>query len=505
MLYVGLAVLFGAAIAAMFAPGPQWIRNGWLLAGAWVVAAGGVVGMILAERAAIGVPVGTLLSSDTGGAFVRLAVAVGVAGFATLVVALRPGRATLLVLAGAVGAAMLVRAGGSHAGGGTTNVLVHALHLAGVGVWIGGLVWLFFGVKRGLEPSAVRRFSNLAAVGLAVVLVSGVLRAANELGGFLWWLDPFETDYRTALVVKLALIAPLVGLGALNRFRNIPRIERAGSKPLLRTVGGEVFLAAAVFAAAGVMTGLPPRGTEAAGPTPTPTPAQEPVVVTGSDFATTTRVRLAITPGTVGANEFVAEVTDYDTGEPIDARSVTIRFSFPERPELRTRLELEHGADGTWRASSTALSMAGTWDLGILVEGATDSIDVDLRVTPITPGQRIDVTETPGLPTIVTVTDANAYAVQVYTDPGDPDGPNTVHVTAFDPQGAELPLASASIDLFAPHGHSIVPELERLGSGHFSASLLRGELVPGVWTYTISVVGEDGTMITAAFEQTFEA
>jgi copper transport protein len=504
LLYVGLAVLFGAAAAGLLALGPMATTRGWLIGSAWALAAAGIVTIVLAERSAIGVPLGTLLSSDTGGAFVRLGVAVGVAGVAALIAVLRPGRATLIVLGAAVGAAMLARAAGSHAGGSTTSVVAQAIHLAGVGAWIGGLVWLLAELRRGPAPSAIRRFSNLAAGGLLVVFASGVVRAADELGGLGWWLHPFANDYRTTLSVKLALVVPLVALGAANRFRNVRRFERADARPLLRTVGGEILVAATVFAAAGVVTGLPPQGVEAAPrqtATPTPTPTMEPLAVAGADFATTTRVQLEIAPGAVGANEFTVEVTDFDTGEPVDARRVSLAFVLPDRPEVGSSIALERQPNGTWTGNGTALAMLGAWDVTVLVEGSGSSVEIHLPVAPRSPGQQVDVTESPGLPTIYTITVAGGFQLQAYVDPGEPGRVSNVHLTAFDPDGAELPLGSATIDAIAPHGHAVPLVLQRLGPGHFSGVL---DVEEGTWTFALSATARDGTALGGTFEQSFD-
>ncbi len=286
--------------------------------------------MTLAERAAVGVPLGTLLSSEAGGKFVLLAVAVGVTGIAVLAAVLRPGRATLAALAVTAAGAMLARATGGHAGS-AWMILAQWLHFMGVGAWIGGLAWLFLGLLRRLEPAKVRRFSTLAGVALAVVVVSGLLRSWNELG-LAWWLHPFRDGYTTTLALKVAIVIPLIGLGALNRYRNVARYGSVGSRPMLRTVGGELALAAAVLLATGVLTGLPPKpNEEPAGP------GARPLVVTGADFATTTRVRLEISPGTVGPNTFVADVTDYDSGEPVDARRVSLTFDLPDQPDVARR------------------------------------------------------------------------------------------------------------------------------------------------------------------------
>src|SRR4029434_5280817 len=92
------------------------------------------------------------------------------------------------------------------------------------------------------------RSSTLARVALAVVVVSGLLRSWDELG-LGWWLHPFRDDYSTTLVLKVAIVIPLIGLGALKPHRNVARYGSVGSRPMLLTVGGELALAGAVLLA----------------------------------------------------------------------------------------------------------------------------------------------------------------------------------------------------------------------------------------------------------------
>ncbi len=494
-LYAGLAVLFGAALAGLLALGIDVVARPWLLGMAWLVSFVGVIVMTLEERTAVGVPLGTLLSSDAGGKFVRLAVAVSVAGIAVLAVVLRASTATLIALAATTGVAIVARALGGHAGGSAFDVLTQSLHLAGIGTWIGGLVWLVAGVRRGLASPAIRRFSNLAAGGLIVVATSGVLRASSELGGPGWFLDPFRNGYRTALVAKLALVMPLVALGAVNRFRNVPRFASLGPRPLLRTVGAELALAACVLALTGILTGLPPKGTEE----PRNADAQGPLVATGSDFATTTKVRLEIDPGAIGPNEFVAKVTDHDTGAPVDARRVMLEFHSPLRPEVDSTLELERADDGSsWRSAGTALALEGTWHVNVLVEGPSGSVAVPLLVTPRTPGQRIGVSRAQGQPDLYTIYLQDGLQIQSYVDPGVPGRINQVHVTAFDADGNELPLERTGVEIAPPERRPFRPELLPLGPGHVVANV---EMTPGTWSFHISAETKDGDVLSASFEQ----
>ncbi len=494
-LYVGLVVLFGAGVAGLFALGPGVTTRAWLLGVAWALAAVGVVLMTVAERSDVGVPLGTLLSSDAGGKLVWLAVTVAVAGVAALAAALKPGRVTLALLALGAAAAMLARAAGGHAAGSTTAVLTQWVHFVGVGTWIGGLAWLVVGLAKGLEPATVRRSSRLALIGLVIVVVSGALRASNELGGLGWWLHAFDTSYGTTLVVKLAVVATIVTLGAVNRFRNVARFERLGPRPLLRTAGGEVALAAVAFGITGLLTGLPPQPTEPKGP------QAAHLVVTGSDFATTTRARLTITPGTVGPNTFLVVLTDYDTGEPVDARRVVLTFDLPEQPEVGSELALERVEDGGWQAASTALALDGTWTVTVRAEQAEGSLEIPLEVTPKVPEPQLDVSEIPGQPTLYTFTLAGGIQIQAYVDPGESGRTNQVHITAFDAEGAELPLHHGIVTATPPGGSPISPLPQRLSKGHFVANLDLDE--PGTWTFDLDVLTRRGQTFLLSFEQTF--
>lgn len=495
LLYIGLVVLFGAAATALLAFGAGTNARPWLLAAAWFLAALGVVAMTLAERSTVGVSLGTLLSSEAGGKYVLLAASVGVVGIAVVAACLSPTSVWFAALGVTSAGAMLARALGGHAAGSVLEVTLQWLHFVGVAAWIGGLAWLLLGLARRLEPAKVRRFSNMAAVGLGLVVASGVLRSVNEMGGWGWWLHPFQDDYSTTLAVKIAIVVPLIVFGAVNRFRNVARFEDLGSRPLLRTAGAELGLAVAVFASTAVLTSFPPQPTtEAANPAP------RPLVVRGSDFATTTRVTLTITPGTVGPNTFVADVSDFDTGEPVVARAVSLTFDLPGQPEVSSTLDLRHTARGTWEADGTALAQNGTWSVTVLVEDPQTSVEIPLNVTPRRPEQQIEVSRVEGQPDLYTITLEDGLQIQSYVDPGAPGRTNQVHVTAFDQDGRELPLKSATVTITPPTGPAFQPDMLRFGPGHLAANI---DLTAGRWTFDIRALARDGSGLVASFQQTF--
>jgi nitrogen fixation protein FixH len=211
-------------------------------------------------------------------------------------------------------------------------------------------------------------------------------------------------------------------------------------------------------------------------------------------------VTLTITPGTVGPNTFVANVTDYDTGEPVVARAVSLTFELPEQPQVASTLELHHHAQGMWEADGTALAQNGTWRVTVLVEGSGSSVQIPLAVTPRRPDQDIEVSRVEGQPDLYTITLQGGLQIQSYVDPGTPSRTNQVHVTAFDQDGKELPLESAALTITPPNGAAFRPDMIRFGRGHFAANV---DLTVGRWSFDIQAHARDDADLVASFQQTF--
>ena len=250
------------------------------------------------------------------------------------------------------------------------------LHFVSAGVWIGGLLVLLIGLV-GLAAAerghVARRYSSLALASVVVLAASGTLRAIDEVGS---WDALVSTGFGRLILVKTGLLAVLVGLGARNRYRSVPEVE-GSPRPLLRLGRAELGLAAVVLVATAVLQGLAPPATVAAAPAP------KPLVVTGHDFATTVKVRLRISPGTTGFNQFDLAADDYDTGRPVVADPVTLTFSQPDRPDVgQSTLTLRRAADGTYQASGPNLSINGTWRVVVLVQQSSGAAQIDLSVTP---------------------------------------------------------------------------------------------------------------------------
>jgi len=509
LLYAGLALAVGATSTALFAFGGVVPARRVLLPAAGLAAVAGAVAMTIAEADLIGVSIGDLLASASGRSYIWLLATTVATLVAGLAAGRSSGRGSLVVVGVAAAAAMLVRATSGHAA-----ALVPALpvelaqwfHFLAIGVWIGGLLPLALLLRerraagRPAPVAEASRFSRTAGWALLVVVITGVARTVSEAGGFGDVRAMLtDTSYGTALIVKLALAAALIGLGALNRRRSIPRLGTDDGL-LRKVVTVEVAAAVGVFALTGILTSLNPdvpRGE------PAPPPARR-ATASGADFATTTRVTITATPGTAGPNTFEARIVGYDDALPLDADEVSVLMSPIGRPEIEpTTLELRpgevggEGAPAAWTGTGTQLSLAGAWDLVVQVRSGARTTEVPLVLVTRAPPTTSVVAQGSGdLPDIETFTLSTGEQLQLYLDPGTP-GTNEYHVTAFDPQGRELPLSGLVVVAVDPDGLTETLDVTRLTPGHFAAPV---EADAGRWTFEVVATSEGGTVLQATQE-----
>ncbi len=90
------------------------------------------------------------------------------------------------------------------------------LHLMAVATWLGGLATLLVALHKvpGIERAAVRRFSTVAFVSVLVLAVTGIYQSWRQLGS---WSALTGTDYGQLLLLKVALVAVLLGIAFVSR------------------------------------------------------------------------------------------------------------------------------------------------------------------------------------------------------------------------------------------------------------------------------------------------
>lgn len=93
---------------------------------------------------------------------------------------------------------------------------VDVLHLLAVAAWLGGLVALLTALYRtpDLTSAAVRRFSTIAFVSVLVLVATGVYQSWRQVGT---WSALTDTGYGQLLLVKVGLVAVLVGIASVSR------------------------------------------------------------------------------------------------------------------------------------------------------------------------------------------------------------------------------------------------------------------------------------------------
>ena len=502
LLYLGAALLVGfAAVRCALGAGGVGDTRRRIVLLAWLFAAGGVVVTVLDERAVAHVGITTLLRSRAGVPIRSEAIALAFTAVAIIAWWARPSMVRGLLVGGGASVVMLTRAAAGHASAGRSPsfpVAIQTLHLIAGGVWVGGLPFFVAALRRAApdrRAPLAGRFSRLATVGLVVVVATGMLRTLDEVGA---WNRFTRTGFGQTLLVKLGLVAILLALAAVNRFRNVARARGSGDViPLRRTARTEAVIAVGVLAVTALMTGLAPPASvaKAAG-----SATSSRVTVTGSDFATTTRVRLVVTPGLVGRNTFDAVVTDYDTGRAIDASAVRFRFKSLDRPTVaESTLALQRTRAGHWVAQGTTIATDGAWTVTAAIDTARGGVEVPLLFEPSPPPQKISVQREAGLPTFYTVTTGDGRQVQIYLDPGHP-GLNELHATYLALSGQELVV------------QSFVARANRVGSstaseelvtrklddaGHFVADL---QTVRGTYRTRCAGTLADGTTITTVLD-----
>ena len=229
-------------------------------------------------------------------------------------------------------------------------------HLLAASIWIGGVVALAvvgLTMRRpdGFWPPVLRRFSAIATACVGAMILTGLWTAWIHLG------PPrllFTTLYGETLLVKLVLVLLLVGLGALNQFWLLPRVNA------FRAAEGGTALSAALRHFRGVVAAEAVVGVLIALVVP---------FMSGSARNQDFQKHDGGLVQTAGGIELKPSglrpgVVDYDVRAP-GAKRVELAFSaaklgVPENDVVATEV-----APGRFRATGAYASMIGDWTVRV--------------------------------------------------------------------------------------------------------------------------------------------
>ena len=495
ILILGLVALLGAATAGVAGYGGsiEFAVAAW----GWLVAILGLTLLAYAQRSAASASLAVLLKTSVGRALIWRAVALAVAAIALASVRLAPlrfRRVAMAVVALAALAVLAAHVANGHAAAGgrwppLATVAVQWAHFAAVAVWVGGLAVLLLNTSSASSrtmSAAVRRFSNVATIGLLLVAATGIMLTAGVLSS--WsrsWSELISTGYGRTVLLKMTLFIAIGACGAVNRWRSVP--AAATSLRLLRRTGSlELSLMAGALVAASMLGTLPPP---AGGAPPG-------LSVSGSDFGTTVRVRLTTPSDQPGPNRFVVDAVDYDSSAPIRANRVTLRFTPVDDPGVATTsLQLAPGPDNTYVGSGANLAFDGRWRVTTLIERANDAVEVPLELETRNPPQFVSIEHNPGYDPEYTV-EVKRGLGQIRISPHpERAGPSKVYVTGFDVIGDIRPLDEVVVTAAAANSPARQQPVQRLEGDRFVADI---RLEQGRNRIAVIARAPDGTRLRAA-------
>ncbi|WP_339528381.1 copper homeostasis membrane protein CopD [Pseudomonas mucidolens] len=136
-------------------------------------------------------------------------------------------------------------------------ILNQVVHLLCVGAWLGGLLMLGLILRQAARhplEALLRRFSGIGYVLVAGLLGTGLINIRVLTGQF--WPTPLFSGFALILLIKVLLVAGMLGLALLNRLQSRNCQQRLG--PLQVSVTLEWLLGVSAVAAVSLLGTLPP-------------------------------------------------------------------------------------------------------------------------------------------------------------------------------------------------------------------------------------------------------
>ncbi len=246
---------------------------------------------------------------------------------------------------------------------------IDVLHVLAMSVWIGGLVALVAvlpAATRALSTSertrllagVVSRFSPLAFASVCVLMATGTVQSIVHLEA----LDNLlHTAFGRAILIKIGLLLLLIGLGAYNQRRLLPRLRAAaanGESPgavglaLRRSLRAEVALLVVVLGVTSVLVSYAPPTSARSGPFST-TQAVGPL-----------ELQSTIDPAEVGRNEMHFYLFRARDGAQFDGtKEFKVRATLPGENIGPIAIRAVKGGPGHYVVPAADFGVKGDWQV----------------------------------------------------------------------------------------------------------------------------------------------
>jgi copper transport protein len=316
-------------------------------------------------------------------------VALGADGYAVA----EPSRGAVGALAAGAAALMTTSALAGHAAVQSPVALLLSLnvvHVAAMCAWLGGLagiVALLPAATAEVEPhertellaTVLSRFSAVALAAVGVLVLTGVGQTVAHVDR----LDALTgTAFGRAIVIKTALLGLLIGLGALNRQRTLPRLRalaagrehpgRAG-RVLRTTVRTEIALLAAVLTVTGALASYRPPSSQAR-----PAPVEHEVSLGPID------AELTVASTTTGATSIDLYLFGAGDGLPVrHVHRLALAASLPGVTPRPVPIAARAVGAGHFVARTVGLAPAGLWRVRVALSAYGSDRHTATVVVPV--------------------------------------------------------------------------------------------------------------------------
>ena|SRR5215475_9182471 len=245
------------------------------------------------------------------------------------------------------------------------------LHGVCVAFWIGSLLPLYLSLRTSPKDSAaLARFSRVIPLPLLLLVVAGSWLAVVQLGRVdaLW-----TTSYGQVLACKLAAVAVLLGLGAVNRYWLVPRLQARGTaaaRPLATSMVFELVVASMILGLVALWRFTPP-------PRALATDAPISFHIHGDKAMADIAIERAGGHG-ARANLLVLD----GAFRPLAAKEVSLVLANPAAGIEPIRRNAVHAGESNWRIDDLRVPVAGRWDVRVdVLISDFDKVTVEDTVT----------------------------------------------------------------------------------------------------------------------------
>jgi copper transport protein len=245
------------------------------------------------------------------------------------------------------------------------------LHVVAMSVWAGGLLVLIAIVPaatRALEPSdrtrllaaILLRFSPIAFGAVCAILASGLVQAYVHVRS----VDHLiHTGYGRAVLAKMVLLLVLIGFGAYNQRRALPRLNAlaaGGEAPgsagagLRTSLRGEVALLAVVIGVTSLLVSYAPATSSSSG------------VFSATKTLGPLEMQMTVDPARTGVNAMHVYLTNAKDGRQFTGtKEFDVGLSLPEKNIGPLTANAQKAGPGHYVITGASFVPAGKWQVRI--------------------------------------------------------------------------------------------------------------------------------------------